>query len=51
MMKVYCKECGCLVAEIKEGSKLKKNLVFLCDKCYDLLQSGNLFNNIFGGLK
>lgn len=50
-MKVYCKECGCLVAEIKEGSKLKKGLVFLCKKCYKQLKDGNLFNSIFGGLK
>ncbi len=50
-MKVYCKNCGTLVAIIEEGSKLKKNLVFLCEKCYNNLKSGNLFNEIFGGFK
>jgi RNase P subunit RPR2 len=50
-MNFYCKECGTLVAVLKEGSKLKKRLVFLCDKCYKQLQDGNLFNNIFGGMK
>ncbi len=42
----YCKNCGCKVAVIKEG-QLKKGIVFLCQKCYDLLQSGNMFKDIF----
>jgi len=50
-MNCYCKECGRLVAQVKEGSKLLKGIVFLCQKCYDTIQSGNMFNNIFGGLK
>ena len=50
-MKYYCKACGCLVAEIKEGSQLRKRLVFFCEKCYKQLKDGNLFNSIFGGLK
>ena len=50
-MKIYCRECGALVAIIEEESKLKKGLVFLCEKCYNNLQSGNLFKDIFKGLK
>lgn len=51
MKHFYCTNCGCLVATIKNGSKLKKGLVFLCEKCYKELKDGNLFNDIFGGLK
>ena len=43
----YCKHCGAKIAFIFDGSKLKKGVVFLCKKCYDLLESGNLFGNIF----
>ena len=50
-MNYYCKECGKLVAIIKEGSRLKKGIVFLCGKCYDSLQSGNMFNDMFKGFK
>lgn len=47
--KFYCKECKKLVCLIEEGSKLKKGLIFLCEPCYDNLQSGNMFGDVFGG--
>ena len=31
-MKKYC-ECGTFVADIKEGSKLQKGMMFCCNKC------------------
>lgn len=33
MKRIYCKGCGIKVAEIANGSKLKKGMVCLCDKC------------------
>jgi len=51
MKHFYCANCGCLVATIKNGSKLKKGLVFLCETCYSTLNTGNLFKEIFGGKK
>jgi len=34
-MKVYCEKCGCLVAELAKGSRLLKNTVMICRKCYE----------------
>jgi len=51
MQHFYCAKCGCLVATIKNGSKLKKGLVFLCKTCYSALNTGNIFKDIFGGEK
>ena len=47
----YCKNCGCKVAIIKNKSLLKKGIVFLCSKCYDILNTGNMFGEIFKGGK
>jgi len=47
----YCKHCGKKIAFIKDGSKLKKGIVFLCESCYDALESGNMFNDVFKGFK
>jgi len=47
----YCKHCGKKIAFIKDGSKLKKGIVFLCKSCYDALESGNMFNDVFKGFK
>lgn len=44
----YCKKCGSKVALIKDGSKLKKGLVLLCESCYKTLETGNIFKGMFG---
>lgn len=46
-----CKKCKKVVAFIKDGSKLKKGIVFLCEECYSTMEAGNLFNDVFRGLK
>lgn len=51
MNKYYCENCGALVAQIKNGSKLRKGVVFLCEKCYEVMMQGNMFKDIFGGKK
>ena len=30
----FCQECGKLIAKIKKGSFLSKEIVFLCSNCY-----------------
>ena len=50
-MKIYCKCCGKFIGIIEAGSQLKKGIVFLCKTCYDTLNSGNMFKDIFGGFK
>ena len=32
-MKTNCRGCGCLVADIKEGSMIRKGAVMLCASC------------------
>ena len=50
-VKYYCRDCKKFVAAILEGSKLLKGASFLCYECKSKKDSGNLFNNLFGGLK
>jgi hypothetical protein len=40
MIEYYCKDCGKVVAKVKEsnGTFLSKSIVFLCDDCYKYLQ-------------
>jgi RNase P subunit RPR2 len=39
----FCRKCGCLVAEIKTGSRLKRDMTMLCQACsnYDVLEEEN----------
>lgn len=32
-MKIYCNECGTYCGEIREGSKLRKGLKYVCSRC------------------
>ena len=32
-MKLYCSSCNIFVAEIKEGSHIRKGTVLVCSKC------------------
>ncbi len=50
-MNYYCRDCGKLLAQVKEGSMLRKGIVFLCQICYDKLKTENMFNDLFGGFK
>ena len=34
-MKIYCKDCNKFLGIVISGSQLHKDIVFLCDKCYD----------------
>ena len=53
---IYCSGCHCKVAEIIEGSKIKKDSIMLCSTCEvkrkmsDLAGKGkkNQFDSLFG---
>jgi len=36
--KIHCKSCGWVCAEIIVGSKIRKNAVVLCQRCYDRMK-------------
>jgi hypothetical protein len=45
---IYCRECSIYVGTIEKGSKLKKGLTFICDKCIvsiDILKIGKNTKN------
>ncbi len=33
-MKIYCKQCGVYLGEIRDANLALKKIVFLCKKCY-----------------
>lgn len=51
-MKAYCHKCGALVAEIVEGSRIRRGTIYTCAKC-DRSAGGvsEFMREIFGGKK
>ena len=46
MIKFHCQVCGIFLAQIVEGSKIRKGAVMLCEFCSDeLTDAKNVFEN------
>lgn len=66
-MKLYCKSCGILTAEIVTGSTIRKDALMICKQCYDRFKIADdmakmaqtqtknempeFFKDLFGGVK
>jgi hypothetical protein len=35
--KIYCKNCLCFLGELAPKSKTRKDIIYLCKKCYNFL--------------
>jgi len=40
MKKIYCKKCGIHLGDIEKG-KLRKDIVYLCPKCWNVIYQDN----------
>jgi hypothetical protein len=38
MRSIYCSECGCHLGDVKNGSRLRKDMKLLCGSCYRILK-------------
>lgn len=50
-MDIHCSKCGTYCGEIKEGSKLRKGLKYVCNECYTGRTGSDIpdfFKKVFG---